>query len=328
MISLALRPIFGFFAAAVLVLTLAFAVPASAQVNPTASAVKEEQLLQQLKKVEGRVSIPDAKSGVLMQPGGDWRNVHNRTLPLVATIAILGMLALLVLFYATKGKIRIDAGASAQRILRFTMMERFIHWITAVCFIALAISGLNVTFGKTLLLPIIGPEAFTAFSQFAKYVHNYVAFPFIIGLVLMFLVWAVDNLPNQTDINWIKAGGGFLKKGHPPAGKFNGGQKLIFWSVVLGGAALSFTGIILLFPFWGTSIGDIQLAQIVHALVAALLIAVMIAHIYIGSIGMEGAFDAMGSGEVDLNWAREHHSLWVDEVTRKGGSAPSAVPAE
>ncbi len=244
-----LASIHGLLAALVVAVLIAVAAPATAQqVNPTTSAVKEEQLLQQLRQIDGRVSIPDAKAGVLLQPGGDWRTVHNSTLPLVTGVALLGMLAVLVIYFMTRGKIMIDAGLSGLKILRFNGFERFVHWLTASCFIVLAISGLNVTFGKRLLLPLIGPEAFTAFSQFAKYAHNYLAFPFMVGLVLMFLVWVVDNIPNGRDVAWFKAGGGLLGKGHPPAGKFNGGQKMIFWSVILGGAALSFTGVILLFP--------------------------------------------------------------------------------
>jgi formate dehydrogenase subunit gamma len=125
----------------------------------------------------------------------------------------------------------------------------------------------------------------------------------------------VHNIPNRVDAQWLAQGGGLLKKGvHPPAKKFNAGQKLIFWSVIIGGAALSYTGFMLLFPAQAGAPADWQFYQTVHALTAAILSAIIIGHIYIGSIGMEGAFDAMGSGEVDENWAREHHSLWVEEV--------------
>ena len=74
---------------------------------------------------------------------------------------------------------------------------------------------------------------------------------------------------------------------------------------------------------------EMQYAQLWHAIVSFVLMAIVLAHIYIGSVGMEGAYDAMGSGEVDLNWAREHHSLWVEEVEAKEGKPPStAHPAE
>jgi formate dehydrogenase subunit gamma len=202
-----------------------------------------------------------------------------------------------------------------------------VHWLTAGCFIILALSGLNVTFGKSVLLPLMGHEAFTALSVWAKYAHNFLAFPFMAGILFMFAVWVKDNIPEGADIAWLKAGGGLIGHEHPPAKKFNGGQKLIFWSVIIGGVALSISGVLLLFPFFATTIWNMQLAQIVHGLVGVLLIAVMLAHAYIGSIGMQGAFDAMGSGEVDLNWAKEHHSLWVQEEEAKKNSVPKGMVA-
>jgi formate dehydrogenase subunit gamma len=304
--------------------------PAGAQqpnsVNPTASSVTEEQLLRQLNPtVAGRITIPDNKAGVLIQPAGrDWRSFHQVTQAWIGAIAILGMAAVIGVFYFVRGRIPIGAGPSGQRILRFNSFERFVHWMTAGCFIVLGLTGLNITFGKTLILPLLGPEAFTFISQMGKYAHNFLAFPFMLGLVFMFLVWVKDNIPNAIDVAWFKAGGGLIGSAHPPAKKFNGGQKLIFWSVIVGGAALSVSGVILLFPFAGTGIAEMQLAQMVHGAVSLVLVGVMIAHIYIGSVGMEGAFDAMGSGEVDLNWAKEHHSLWVAEENAKGARAQPA----
>jgi len=322
--------------ALVLCIGLGAALPAVAQqpnsVNPTASSVTEEQLFKQLNPtVTGRITIPDGRAGVLIQPAGqDWRSFHQGTLLWIGGLAILGMGAVLAGFYATRGKIRIDAGPSSVRIRRFNGFERFMHWLTASCFIVLALSGLNITFGKYVLLPLLGPGAFATISQFGKYAHNFLAFPFMLGLVLMLLVWIKDNLPSGGDLAWLKAGGGLIGHGHPPARKFNAGQKLIFWSVILGGAALSVSGVLLLFPFAATDIAGMQLAQTLHGVVSVVLIAIMIAHIYIGSVGMEGAFDAMGSGEVDLNWAKEHHSLWVAETQGKGGGVAGsrAQPAE
>jgi len=317
-------------AALALVLLLVGTVDAVAQqpssVNPTASAVSEAQLFQQLNPtVTGRITIPDAKAGILIQPAGrDWRSFHQVTQIWVGALAILGMAGGIGLFYAMRGRIPVGAGLSGKRILRFNGFERFVHWLTAGCFIVLALTGLNITFGKSVLLPVIGAEAFASLSQLGKYAHNFLAFPFMLGLVFMFVVWVKDNIPTAIDIAWFKAGGGLVGKGHPPAKKFNGGQKLIFWSVILGGVALSVTGVILLFPFTGTTIADMQLSQMVHGIVSLILIAVMIAHIYIGSVGMEGAFDAMGTGEVDLNWAKEHHSLWVAEENAKGARAQPA----
>jgi formate dehydrogenase subunit gamma len=146
-------------------------------------------------------------------------------------------------------------------------------------------------------------------------------------------MWLAGNIPNRVDIEWIKRGGGIVGHDHPPAYRFNAGQKAVYWVVVLGGTAVAVSGYVLLFPFYGTTIADMQIAQVVHSVIAVLFVAAMLAHIYIGSIGMEGAFEPMAEGTVDLNWAREHHSLWLDEENARVGPdelqrQPSATPAE
>jgi formate dehydrogenase subunit gamma len=298
-------------------------------VNPTASAVNEEQLLRQLQQVQGRVSIPDQKSGTLIQPAGQsWREFHEVSLRWIGGIAIIGMLAVLTLFYLMRGMVKIEAGRSGRVIVRFTAIERFVHWMTAACFIILALSGLNITFGKTLLLPLIGADAFSSWSQAAKYAHNYLSFPFTIGVVLILLMWIAGNIPNRVDVDWVKRGGGMAGNDHPPAYRFNAGQKMIYWIVVLGGGAAAISGYLLMFPFYATNIADMQWAQIVHGTVAMLFVAAMLAHIYIGTIGMEGAFEAMGEGTVDVNWAKQHHSLWLQEEQARTGSNQSKSQSE
>ena len=321
----------------IVALLVAVAVPVQAQqpssVNPTASSVKEQQLLQELNRIQGRVSIPDQRSGVLEQPAGrEWRHFHEVTLRWIGGIAILGMLALLVIFYLTRGMIRIESGRSGRTIVRFNAFERAVHWMTAACFIVLAISGLNVTFGRPLLIPVIGAEAFADWSQWAKYAHNYLSFPFTIGVVLIFLMWIAGNIPSKVDIEWIRRGGGLIGHDHPPAKHFNAGQKMIYWIVVIGGGAAAVTGYLLMFPFYTAGIEGMQVALMVHSIVAVLFIAAMLAHIYIGSIGMEGAFEAMGTGSVDVNWAKEHHSLWLEQQKAREAAADArsaaAAPAE
>ena len=320
-------------------LLLVFAQPAAAQLSfkPTAESVQEDKLLNALKegdKISGRISIPDRNAANLIQPAGrDWRDFHRGKLPWIGGIAILGMAALLVVFLMVRGRIRLHKGFSGRTILRFAGFERFIHWLTASCFIILALSGLNVSFGRTLILPLFGADAFAAMSHYAKLAHNYLAFPFMFGLVIMFLVWIKDNIPGKIDLEWIKQGGGILANGkHPPARRFNAGQKGIFWIVIIGGALMSVSGWFLIFPYLLGSVTELQVWTIVHAVIAMLFIAAMLAHIYIGSVGMEGAFDAMGTGEVDVNWAKEHHSLWAEEQQKKAGApsdrTPHAVPAE
>jgi formate dehydrogenase subunit gamma len=325
-----------------LLFVLALAPASNAQqpssVNPTASAVQEQQLLRELNRVQGRVTLPDARSGVIQQTAGrDWEQFHQVTLRWIAAIAIIGVTIVLLLFYLFRGMVRIEAGRSGRVILRFNAFERFVHWMTAAAFVILAISGLNITFGKELLLPIMGPEAFTAWAQTLKYLHNYLSFPFTIGVVVIFLMWIGGNIPNRTDGEWLKRGGGIVGNDHPPAHRFNAGQKLIYWIVVIGGAAIAISGYLLMFPFYGTGVAGMQLAQIVHSVVSVLFVAAMLGHIYIGTIGMEGAFEGMGEGTVDVNWARQHHSLWLQEQgARVGpnesqtqpGTRPAATPAE
>jgi formate dehydrogenase subunit gamma len=319
---------------AVLLLTIfAIAPPASAQernpdasVNPTASSVKENQLLQELKRIQGRGTIPDARSYTIEQPAGrDWRHFHEVTLRWIGAIAIVGVFVLLLLFYLIRGMVRIESGRSGRVLVRFSGFERLVHWMTATCFIILGISGLNITFGKPLLLPLIGPEAFTTWSLWAKYAHNYLSFPFTLGVVLIFLMWIAWNFPTRVDVNWLREGGGMVGHKHPPADRFNAGQKMVYWIVVLGGSAIAASGYVLMFPFYGTNVAEMQLAEIVHGVVAVLFVAAMLGHIYIGTLGMEGAFEAMWDGTVDVNWAKEHHSLWLEKEASQGKlTAPPA----
>ena len=172
------------------------------------------------------------------------------------------------------------------------------HWLTAICFVLLTISGLNITF-ENLILPLVGPSAFSTWSQAAKFGHNYLGFPFTIGIVLIFLLWVADNIPSRLDIDWLKKAGGMFGGEEPPVYRFNAGEKLIFWLVVVGGGVASASGYLLLFPFYGTNVATMQAAQIVHSVVGVLYIAGMLVHIYMGTLGMEGAFEGMATGEVD-----------------------------
>jgi formate dehydrogenase subunit gamma len=319
-------------------LTVVAAVPVQAQKlapdgapDPTASVIDQKTLLKQFPRIEGRIDIPDAKAAVLIQPAGrTWDYFHEVLLHWGAAVVLLGTVALLALAYVVVGRIRIAAGRSGRKILRFRAFERFSHWLTAASFVVLGLTGLNTTFGKILLLPVIGPEAFSNVSQAAKYVHNLTSFSFMAGLVLIAVIFFRDNMPERVDIDWLKQGGGFIKGKHAPAGRFNLGEKLVYWFSLAAGIAVSVSGILLLFPFYGTDIADMQLAQVVHAVVAVLFVALILAHIYIGTLGMEGAFEAMGTGEVDLNWAREHHDLWLArQLANADRQAPSSTaPAE
>ena len=295
---------------------------------------------------------------VLMQDGGmRWLNWRKGPLASWGGYLLLATLALLVLFYLIRGRIRIDGKKTGRTITRFKTIERFGHWLLAGSFILLGVTGLVTLFGRFGLIPLIGKDAFATLAIGSKWVHNNVSWAFMLALVMIFAMWIVHNLPDRTDLNWLAKGGGLFKKGvHPPAKKFNAGQKFIFWAVILLGVSVSASGLSLLFPFELpmfaatfeklNAIGipqliglgelrtelapheEMQYAQLWHAIVAFLMMAIIIAHIYIGSIGMEGAFEAMGSGEVEEQWAREHHALWVEEMKSSGGKkAPAAKPA-
>jgi len=327
----------GIISALALVVLVTFAAPASAQqpnsVNPTASAVQEQQLLNQLKTIQGLGTIPDTKSYVLEHPAGrDWREFRTVTLLWIGGVAIVGMIVVLGLFYLWRGRMKIRSGFSGKTILRFNMFERFVHWLTAVSFIVLGITGLNITFGRSLLLPWMGPEAFSKWSEWAKYSHNYLSFAFTLGVVLMFVMWVGENFPTAADGEWLKEGGGMFDKEnrtHPPAWKFNAGEKLLYWAVILSSIAMIVSGFMLMFPFYGgLTVGSMELAEVFHGAVGVLFVALILSHIYIGTIGMEGAFGAMSDGNVDLNWAKEHHNLWVEEELGATSSRGAMRPAE
>jgi len=323
-----IRLVVGALALGFLVLCTA---PASAQernpdnsVNPTASSVTERQLFQELDRISGRCTIPDQKACTIIQPAGrEWRYFHQVTLRWIGAIAILGMLALLVFFYLYRGMVKIEAGRSGRVLQRFNTFERLVHWMTASCFVVLALTGLNITFGRPLLIPLLGADTFATWAQWAKYAHNFLSFPFTLGVVLIFLMWIAGNIPNKVDVEWLKEGGGIVGHRHPHAYRFNAGQKAIYWIVVLGGGLVAASGYVLMFPFYGTNIADMQVAQVVHGVIALLFIAAMLGHIYIGTLGMQGAFEGMWDGTVDVNWAKQHHDLWfAEEEASKGHKAP------
>ncbi|HEX9646717.1 MAG TPA: formate dehydrogenase subunit gamma [Alphaproteobacteria bacterium] len=283
--------------------------------------------------VTGSVSIPDKKAGVLVQSGGQaWRAIRNGPVSTYGVWLLLGTVALLALFFALRGRIRIEHGRSGRRVLRFAGFERLVHWITAVSFILLALSGLNMLYGRYVLKPYMGAEGFSALTMAGKVLHDYVGFVFIAGIAIMLVMWIRHNVPRVVDLAWLARGGGMVGHDHPPAYKFNAGQKIIFAAVIIVGGMISYSGVSLVFPFeTAATVQGMQDLQLWHAVLSLVMMALIIAHIYIGTLGMEGAFEAMRSGYVDETWAREHHSLWVAELEAEGKAAPEgarAAPAE
>jgi formate dehydrogenase subunit gamma len=330
----------------------------------TLGGVSDPELWRSLRYGSADITVSSGGKAatVLMQDGGmRWLAWRQGPLATYGSYLLAGTLVFLVLFYLLRGRIRIDGEKTGRTITRFKTIERFGHWLLAGSFILLAITGLITLFGRFAIIPLIGKDAYAPVALASKWVHNNVSWAFMLGLVMVFVMWVAHNIPNKTDLKWIAVGGGLLKKGvHPPARKFNFGQKMIFWGVIVLGVSISASGISLLFPFefpmfavtfeklnalglpqlvgLGTLPTELapheemQYAQLWHSIVAFLMIAMILAHIYIGSVGMEGAYDAMGTGEVELQWAREHHGLWVKEVeeAQRSSEAPdkNTVPAE
>ena len=326
--------------------------PAIAQTNGevpgTALGIKSDTDLWRFVRTgnAGSTQMKDELSAVMIQSEGDnWRAFRNGPLSVYGAYGLAGIIGLLFVFYFVRGRITIDAGPSEDRIMRFGTIDRFAHWLMAGSFVVLGITGLNLLYGRYVLLPIIGKDAFATITTFGKYAHNYLAFAFMLGLGLAFILWVRHNIPNKLDLKWLAMGGGIFAKGvHPPARKFNAGQKIIFWAVMIGGLSVSMSGIALMFPFQTSmfaetfallnSIGfslptdftplqEQQMNQLWHGVVSLGLMTMIVAHIYIGSVGMEGALDAMNSGMVDRNWAKEHHNLWVEEEDQKTNPKPA-----
>ena len=344
------------FAVASVVFTLAFAPPGVAQphtAQPQTFEVQRNQqvddaaLLRRLQqqrdmpdhRIEGYVSIPDEKAGLLIQSQGrTFRDVRTRFQPWFDAALIVIAIAAMAALYVFAGPMVAAKDPQGRKLKRFHWHERFVHWLTAATFVWLALTGLNLVFGRWLLQPLIGGDAFSVLSHYAKLTHNSVGIAFIVGLVLMTVQWLRQNLPSRVDIGWIKTAGGMFGGPHVPTGKFNAGQKMIYWIAVFGGGLIAVTGVLLMLPFATVDITGMQVVHGVHSVVAALMIAVIIGHIYLGSVGVQGSFEAMSTGRVDLNWAREHHSLWAEKEEAKGrilvgdpakpSSHPHPYPAE
>lgn len=293
---------------------------------------------------------------VIIQDGGMiWMELREGYIGKYGGWILLGMIVLFVLVYLLFGRVPIAGERTGRTLLRFGHFERWMHWMTAGSFILLGLTGLVSMYGRQLLIPIMGHEAHATLALWSKLIHNNVSWAFMIGVTLIFFKWVRYNIPNWNDVKWMMVLGGLFNHDiHPPAGKFNAGQKIIFWSVIFLSICVAATGLSLLMPFrapvfeglftWINSLGamalvglpdlpthlspqqEMQYTQLVHALFAFAFMAMIIGHIYIGTAGMEGAFDAMGSGYVEEQWAKEHHSIWYEEEKAKQAAQGKAAP--
>ena len=275
---------------------------------------------------EGYSAVPGAESGVLIQNGGEnWRSIRNGPISFLGGSFIIAVLIALLAKHIIKGKDKLDT-RTGRTVSRWSAFERVMHWYVAISFIVLAITGLSLIFGRTVLIPLLGKEGFAAWAQLAKPIHDYLSLPFAAGLAVILLMWIGKNVPKAYDLDWLKSMGGAIGDGHPPAGFFNAGEKVFYWLLFFGGVAMTVSGFFLLFPNLGTVREAMQFWHIVHLISGLFLIGVALGHIYLGSIGTEGVLEGMVHGEVDEGFAKQHHSLWYEEV--KGSAAASeSAPA-
>ncbi|WP_025770886.1 formate dehydrogenase subunit gamma [Thioalkalivibrio sp. HK1] len=262
--------------------------------------------------------------------GQNWRQIRNRIIAVYGGWILFGIIVAISLFYVIRGKVKLEDGNSGVKVQRWTPFERFVHWVTAVAFVILAATGLSLLFGRTVLIPLMGPEGFSVWATMAMGMHEFFGpWVFTPGVVFMIILWLADNIPEKGDLEWFIKGGGMVGKGHPSSGRLNAGEKVWFWFIATFGAACVVSGIILCFPtLWEQTRDTMQLAHIVHGACSLMWIAFWLGHAYIGTIGSEGSLEAMTTGYVDVNWAKQHHDLWYEEIadnaehTHEGGSQP------
>jgi formate dehydrogenase subunit gamma len=330
--------------AAGLVLTaLALAAPVvSAAADTSSREQAQRQLVQPLNNApvwrdvrSGDVNayqttqVRGTETNVLIQSEGQtWREMRNGPITIYGGWLIFVVLGALAVFYALKGPMKLHEKPSGRMIERFNAWERIVHWTTAISFVILALSGIVMLFGKHVLLPVFGYTLFSWLSILAKNLHNFVGPLFVICTVLMVLTFIRDNVPRAYDWLWVRKAGGLFSGEHVPSGRFNAGEKGWFWvGVALLGVVVSVTGVILDFPqIVDGARSAMQQANIVHAVAAVIFMSLSLGHIYLGTIGMEGAYESMRTGYVDEMWAKEHHEYWYREVAANRG-APGPTPS-
>jgi formate dehydrogenase subunit gamma len=267
-------------------------------------------------------------TNVLIQNGGqNWRQFRNGPVANYTPWVLAVVVLMIGLYHIIKGTQRIEGFLSGQTVPRWSRGERILHWYTASLFIVLAITGLSLLFGRAVLIPIMGPWGFGAWAGFAITLHNYLGPFFVVGVLLEILFWARINIPKDADWQWFKKVGGLFSGEHVPAGRSNGGEKVWFWIVAVFGITVSVTGLILDFPNFEQSRETMQLMNIIHGIAGVIWAAIALGHIYMGTLGNEGALQGMTQGRVSVEWAKQHHDLWYQEV-KDQASAGTETAAE
>ena len=265
----------------------------------------------------GYSAVKGRESNELIQRSGQtWRQART----LIASYSgwLFGLtLSVLALFYMWRGQVELTHPRTGKTVERWTAKERRMHWVTAGLFIVLSITGLSLLYGRAVLIPLFGPHGFAAYADIAKWVHNILGPIFMLGLLSMLINWFKNNFFNKVDLQWFKDFGGMIGDKHPSAEKLNGGEKVWFWSLATMGLALCFSGLVLDFPNFDQQRELLQISHIIHVLTAIVLISFAFGHIYIGTVGTEGALEGMVTGKVDTAWAKQHHDLWLKELEQQ-----------
>lgn len=336
-------------------LALSIALPAGAQQSPAQSDLAKDQQKRSVNQPgnnsevwrevrSGQPNFTNAQgreAGVLVQPqarfpgqenmttaGEAWRKFRNGPITFYGGWLVLLVCAVIAAIYFTKGPIRLHEKPTGRMMDRFSLAERWAHWVMAISFCVLAVSGLIILFGKHVLLPVIGYTLFAWLTALAKNLHNFVAPLFMVSLLVFIVMYVKDNLPEKGDFTWLANGWKMFKGEHLPSGRFNAGEKAWFWGgVVVLCLVISGSGLVLLFPNFEQLRMTMQQASVVHAIAAVLVIAAGIGHIYMGTVGVEGAYGNMRDGVTDETWAKEHHQYWYEDVKSgktavKSGAAP------
>jgi len=280
---------------------------------------------------EHTTTVRGREAGVLVQSAGQtWRQIRNGPVTFYGGWLVVLVVLIIAGLYFAKGPIKLHERPTGRLIERFSTVEMVVHWSTAISFCILGLSGLIMLFGKYLVLPVIGYTLFAWLTALSKNLHNFVAPVFILSVVVMIVIWLRDNLPRAYDWQWFRKSWAFFMRGeHIPSGRFNAGEKGWFWFGIVGlSIVVSWSGVILLFPNFDQTRAAMQEAWIWHAVAALIYIAISLGHIYMGTIGVEGAYGNMRTGYTDEAWAKEHHQMWLDEVKSGKAAAPGgAVPA-
>lgn len=275
--------------------------------------------------VPGSSQAQGIEAAVLINPAGDeWRALRTGPVLRYTGWTMFGIVLALLAFYIFRGPIRIRGGRSGRSVQRWAVWERGLHWYTAILFVIMALTGLSLLFGRVVMLPVLGPGAFGAWAQAAKSLHNYLGLFFVVGVLAMIIAFVKHNLPTTHDLVWFAKGGGFVGDAHPPAGRVNAGEKLFtFWVMATVGVIACVTGLILDFPDFVSSREAMQQANVWHAISTVVWMFFALGHIYLGTAGVEGTFEGMWEGKVDVNWAKQHHDLWYEEVKQNEGNEPA-----